>query len=130
LTPKNSIGREVAVCAMGFGLMFIGHVLGLLGYVMTQGNSWHMPYWWSYLVMYPAATAIVMRMSSASWLATSMCLVAFPVLYFGALGVFEGRWSASDGAFWGALVAFAMTAMLARLMAARRMRTVHAHEAT
>ena len=115
---------------MGFGLMFIGHVLGLLGYVMAQENSWHLPYWWSYLVIYPAAAAFVMRVSSANWLATSMCLVAFPVLYFGALGVLEGRWSASDGAFWGALVAFAVTATLARLMAARRMRTVHAHEAT
>jgi hypothetical protein len=116
----KSIGREVAVCVMGFVLMFVGHFLGVMGYVMAQGNSWHAPYWWSYLILYPAAAAFVMHVSSARWLPTSACLVASPILYFAALGVTEGDWLSNDGALWGALVAFGATALVARYMAIRR----------
>jgi uncharacterized membrane protein YkvI len=130
MTAK-SIGREVAVCAFGFFLMFVAHFLGVMGYGLAQDRSWHMPYWWSYLILYPAAAALVLRMSSAHWLATSVCLVAFPVLYFGALGVMEGDWFSNDGALWGALVALAVTALVARYVAGRRThRTAPAHLAT
>jgi hypothetical protein len=116
----KSIGRDVSVCVMGFVLMFVGHFLGVMGYGMAEGSSWHMPYWWSWLILYPAAAAFVMRVSSANWLPTSACLLAFPVLYFGALGVMEGDWLSNDGALWGAFVTFGATALVARYMATRR----------
>ena len=44
MTAK-SIGREVAVCAFVFFLMFVAHFLGVMGYAMAEGRSCHMPYW-------------------------------------------------------------------------------------
>jgi hypothetical protein len=126
----KSIGRDVGVCAMGFVLLFVNHFLGVMGYGMAEGNTWHMPYWWSYVIVYPAAAAFVVWLTAAQWLTTSVCLIAFPIVYFGALGVLEGDWSSNDGALWGALVALGVTALVARHVAGRRtMPTAPAHTA-
>lgn len=122
-----SIVRGVGVCALGFVVMFVGHFFGLMGYAMAEGNTWHLPYWWSWLVLYPLAAALMVRVSGAHWLATSACFLAFPVFYFGALGVVENDWLSNDGALFGAFVVLAITAVVARFVAGRRvMRAVPA----
>lgn len=44
----------------------LAHVLGLLGWAASEGRGFHPPYWWGYLILYPAA-ASARRQSSISW---------------------------------------------------------------
>ncbi|HUE90349.1 MAG TPA: hypothetical protein VMO26_30055 [Vicinamibacterales bacterium] len=93
--------------------MFVAHVLAFLGWAASQDFSLRPPYWWGYLVLYPATGWAAARLSRASWGQIAICLCTPPILYFLALGVLEADWLASDGALWGGLLALALTALVA-----------------
>lgn len=119
MAPKESIGREVVVCVGGIVLMFVGHALGFIAWRATEELAFRLPYWWSYVLIYPAAAALALHVMRAHWLSTAACLCAAPVLYFLHLGVVDGNWLASDAAFGGSLAAFFMTAVVGYVVTRR-----------
>lgn len=114
----RTLGRFIAVAALGGLLMFVAHFAGLLRYSNVPGLR-RLPYWWAYLILYPAGAAMVAR---RHWLhpvlaAAAICLL--PVLYFLALGVGESDWTTSDTAIAGVGVAFVLAAAAASWSARR-----------
>jgi len=109
------LARCLGLAALGFVLMFVAHVLGLLGWMASEGRGFRPPYWWGYLLVYPAAAAIAARSTRVGWRQTALCICAPPIIYFLALGILEGAWLASDGALWGSLATLALTAFVAYL---------------
>src|SRR5688572_13951836 len=97
----------------GFALMFVAHIAAFFGW-----NS-GLPYWWAYLVLYPAAAVVSVRLKvlSPTLAALSLCFV--PVLYFALLGIVDGDWHASHNALAGAvlacLVSFAVATVAGRI---------------
>lgn len=103
--------RCLALLALSVVLMFVAHLLAFVGSVASDGHAWRTPYWLGYVLLYPAAGVTIARLTGAGGMALTLCLCAPPVLYFASLGLLEGNWSASDGALWGALLAFGVTAI-------------------
>lgn len=113
------LARCLGLAALGIVLMLLAHALGLLGWMASEGRGFRPPYWWGYLLVYPAAAAIAVRATIGSWRETSLCICAPPIIYFLALGVLEGDWRASDGALWGSLATLALTAFVAYVSRSR-----------
>jgi len=110
MAEDKVLARCLGLAALGFVLMFVGHALGLFGWMVTEGRGFRPPYWWGYLLVYPAAAAVATRTTRASWRQTALCICAPPIVYFLALGILEGDWLASDGALWGSLATLVLTA--------------------
>jgi hypothetical protein len=110
---NQALLRCVVLGAVGGVVMFVAHFLGLLGWMLTEGREMHPPYWWAYLVLYPIAAVTAMALSRIGWLQAALCVCATPVIYFFMLGVLDGDWLASDGAFGGSLLAVALTVLVA-----------------
>lgn len=115
-----AVARGAALLAVGVVLMFAAHVLAFLGFGASEGLAFRPPYWWGYLLLYPAAGAIVTRFTRAKWRQVAICLCLPPILYFFALGAIDARWRASDGALWGCILAGALTALVAFGISVRR----------
>ena len=106
--------RAAAVVLLGFVLMFVGHLLAFAGFLATRGTALRLPYWWSYLLIYPMAGLVLARRGVISGWRAAACLCAAPVLYFLLLGILEGRWDVSDFALLGGIVATLITGLVAR----------------
>ena len=116
---KPMLLRGAALLGTGFLLMLGAHLVAIFGYLALAGlgapedSPFIPPYWWGYLVLYPAAGAIAARRRRSSWQLIAFCLCLPPILYFLTLGIVESRWDASQGALWGALVALVLTGLVA-----------------
>ena len=111
--------RSAALLGTGVLLMLVAHLVAILGYLTlaslgaTDDFPLIPPYWWGYVVLYPAAAVVAARRSQASWQQIALCLCIPPVAYFLTLGIVESKWDASSGAIWGALLALVLTAIVA-----------------
>lgn len=115
MSPSNRgiIVRVGAVMALGFALMFVGHFLAFVGWTATEGMRYRPPYWWGYLLVYPAAGAVLARLDVMRGWQTAGCLCLAPVGYFLMLGFRYGTWTANDAALAGALLAAGVTGIVA-----------------
>jgi hypothetical protein len=113
------------VFALGFGLMFGGHVMAFLGSTVFTSLPFRVPYWWGYPLLYPVVAALLARRRPGEWMASALVLCLPPILYFLALGLAEGKWMASSGALWGALLTLIPTGFVARAVARRANRLGH-----
>jgi hypothetical protein len=111
-SEDRALARCLGLAALGVVLMFVAHAFGFLGWMASEGRGFRPPYWWSYLILYPAAAAVVARATSSGWREAALCLCAPPIIYFLALGVLEGAWLASDGTLWASLATLALTALV------------------
>lgn len=131
---RAGFGTTIAVPAGMFGLglvlMFVAHFLAFIGPDTQLEGGW-LPYWWSYLWLYPLATGVVTLSMPRQWPLVAVALCAPPVVYFLALGVFEGNWRASSAAWLGALVTLALSMLSGYLVSLwRRSRNGARHTST
>jgi hypothetical protein len=110
-TPEWSPGvHAIALLVVGGLLMLLAHFLGLLGWGISEGRTFHPPYWWSYLILFPLTGYLTVGATSVDWRLAAFCLCAPPILYFTALGIRDGSWVESDAALLGAVAALTLTA--------------------
>lgn len=109
-----NITRAAAVAVLGFFLMFVGHILAFVGWNATRDLALHLPYWWSYVLIYPVAGLAIARRRMLSGWRVAGYLCAAPLLYFFLLGVTEGRWFVSDFALGGIVASALLTGLVAR----------------
>ena len=98
----------------GFILMFLAHFSAFLG------SGVGFPYWWAYLVLYPIAAVVSVKLQYLSLIEAAASLCAAPVLYFLAIGIIDGNWHASNHALVGAVLAFALSFALATTLGRKK----------
>ncbi len=106
----------VLFVVLGGILMFGGHALAS----MSGMNGLQLPYWWSYVILYPLAGIQAVRGGSLRPLAASIAVCLLPALYFAAIGVLDSNWHASNTAILGVAIAFVITLVCAFLVGLRR----------
>lgn len=105
----------VLALATSLAILAGGHFLAFLG----QSVDPRVPYWWSWLVTCPLASAIFARAGRIPWWLAASLVCAVPSAYFLALGVTDGLWDASNRAVNGSAAAFVLS-LLAAYVARRR----------
>ncbi len=105
----------VLFVVLGGLLMLAGHAFAL----MSAVNGVRLPYWWSYVVLYPLAGIQAVRGGSLRPLQASVALCLLPALYFAAIGLLESNWVASNTAILGVAIAFAITLVCAFVVGLR-----------
>lgn len=100
---------------LGGLLMLGGHVFAL----MSAVNGMQLPYWWSYLILYPLAGIQAVRGGALRPLPASVAVCLLPALYFAAIGVLDSNWHASSTAILGIGIAFVITLVCAFLVRLR-----------
>ena len=106
----------VLFVVLGGLLMFGGRAFALMGVV----NRMQLPYWWSYVILYPLAGIQAVRGGSLRPLPASVAVCLLPALYFTAIGVLDSNWHASGTAILGVGIAFAITLVCAFLVGLRQ----------
>ena len=107
----TTIAVGTGLFGVGFVLMLIAHLVAFIGPDTRLEGGW-LPYWWSYLWLYPLATAVITWSMPRNWSLVALGLCAPPVLYFLMLGLSEGLWQTSSAAWLGALVALALSLLV------------------
>ena len=106
--------RAVKIAVIGFSLMFVGHLLAFVGWSATRDLAIRLPYWWSYVLIYPVAGLVLARRRVLSGWSGAGCLCAAPFLYFFLMGVAEGSWFVSDFALGGIVASGVLTGLIVR----------------
>ncbi len=99
------------------GLLLVG---GHAFASMSGANGMQLPYWWSYVILYPLAGIQAVRGRSLRPLPASVAVCLLPALYFTAIGVLDSNWNASGTAILGVGIAFAITLACAFLVGLRQ----------
>lgn len=115
----TTIAVGAGLFGIGFVLMLVAHFVAFIGPDTRLEGGW-LPYWWSYLGLYPLTAAVIARSIPRQWLLVAVALCAPPVLYFLMLGLLEGRWQASSSAWFGALVTLVLSLLAGYGMARSR----------
>src|SRR5882724_3150237 len=105
------LSKMFVVAILGFALMFVGHFAAFLA--AEYAGRLHLPYWWSYLLLYPVLAVTVVRRSFLPPLAASVAACLAPGTYFLALGFLESTWTISSTAIIGFACAFLLAAISA-----------------
>jgi len=106
----------VLFAVLGGVLMFVGHFFAFLSSI----NHVALPYWWSYVLLYPLAAFLAVRLRALGPLAAAAAVCLLPACYFVAIGVFDSNWHTSSTAVAGIGIAFVLA--LACAMWARQAR--------
>ncbi|MBA2626421.1 MAG: hypothetical protein H0U85_00250 [Gemmatimonadales bacterium] len=118
----RNLGRVIPVAGLGGLLMFVAHFTGLLRYSDVPDLR-QLPYWWAYLLIYPAGAAMVARRHWLHPVAAAAAICVVPAVYFVSLGLRESSFTSSDRAIAGVGVAFVLAVVAASWAARHRQRT-------
>jgi hypothetical protein len=99
----------VLALATSLAILAGGHFLAFLG----QSVDPRVPYWWSWLITCPLASALFARAGRIPWWLAASLVCAVPSAYFVALGVTDGLWDASNRAVTGSAAAFLLSLLAA-----------------